>query len=171
MLKIKHMKKHEKNYTKIVEYKDQVSTGELDLEINNDLFGDLANDDGFWALHSEIDKKNVYSDSAPMKIEDAIKMLEELKSKGANYVEIDYNCDHYEYTFNGLNIRVATDDEVDAENKIIEEKEKIQKKKELLKDAEKSLKNYEAELKKDPTNTFYAGLIELTKKAIAEFKA
>jgi len=165
------MKKHEKNYTILKEFKDEISSGEIDIDY--DIFGNLSNDNDFWDKFSEINKDIQHSipdRSTSIKIDDIIKILENLKNKGSNYVNIDIDHDRNEYLFYGLNIRLATDDEIDLENKIIEENEKRKKKKEVLQDAEKSLQDYEIELKKDPSSTFYSGLIELTKKVIVELK-
>lgn len=98
------------------------TTPEVDFEMYDDVLGrkdanDAYEGDGCGVMY--IDNAPYYHNS-PMKIDDAIKILNELKEKGANYVSIDFNCDHPDYTFEGFEIRRATEAEIEEDN----EKEK-----------------------------------------------
>ena len=76
----------------------------------------------------------------PFSIEKMRKILNKLEKNGCNYVSIDYNCDHPNYTFYGVDIHVATQAEIDEED----EKEKQLK----LKEIETTLSNLEKEREK-----------------------
>ncbi len=49
----------------------------------------------------------------PFSIEKMRKILNKLEKNGCNYVAIDYNCDHPNYTLYGVDIHVATQAEID----------------------------------------------------------
>jgi hypothetical protein len=123
------MQEHEKGFTVIIEHKDRIESGELDYLLKKDFID--VNDEEAYDMYSEI-QTQYKSDAAPIKIDDMIKHLQDLKEKGCSYVEIDFNCDHYDYTFYGLDVRKATDEEVESENvKINAELEKRRKVQEL----------------------------------------
>lgn len=62
----------------------------------------------------------------PIKIEELEKILKELKESGCNYISIDYNPDHPDYTFYGIDVHAATEEEIvtqeEKENKEFLEK-------------------------------------------------
>jgi len=81
--------------------------------------------------------------NTPMPIDDAIRIIQELKDKGANYIEMDYHCDHVSYLFSGFEIRKATKEEIDGEQKRLDDMEKSKNLKRLneLKEEIKKLNN------------------------------
>lgn len=74
-------------------------------------------------------RRDISTESYPVKIETVEKMLSELKDKGSNYVEIDFHCDHGSYIMSGLDIRVADEKETEEYMKSSIEK----KRKEIIK--------------------------------------
>lgn len=97
--------KEVKVYRKII---DSTGFGELDFRLNED-FGVGEND--YITFVGERGR----ADAFPVKIDDMIDRLVELKEKGATHVEIDYHCDHIDYEIDGLKLELATDDHIDAE--------------------------------------------------------
>jgi len=121
------------------DYKKEESASEIDF----DLYADLKHDNCKEELNViRKENKNNYwaNDSYPIKIERLIKMLENLKKAGCNYVEIMYHTDHIGYYATGLKIRNATKEEIEkyeAETKRNKKKwEKIQKLREQIKEIE-----------------------------------
>ena len=71
---------------------------------------------------------NGYADAYPIKIEEVIQELVNMKDAGATHVEIGYHCDHIGYIFEGYKIKSMTSEEVeDVENKKKAEEEKQKK--------------------------------------------
>jgi hypothetical protein len=77
-----------------------------------------------------------------MPIDEAIEMLQKMKEKGANYIEIDYHCDHVSYLFSGWEIRLATPEEEAAETDA-QKSEQMQQKEEKIKELQKQLRELE----------------------------
>lgn len=120
-----------KNNTIVINRVFEETTPEVDFEMYNDILGqDNVNvayeEDGI----NFIDKEQFY-ENRPMSIEYLKKFIAKAESNGCNYVAIDYNCDHPDYTLHGIEIHSATDMEVDAEVKRIEEEKKKRVEKEL----------------------------------------
>jgi len=64
-------------------------------------------------------------DGGMVSIERLRKVLDEFESKGANYVNIDYHCDHNEVEVTGVVYRTSTEEEIkDFKNAQEEKKEK-----------------------------------------------
>ena len=79
--------------------------------------------------------KGIFTDNHPIKIRELEKVISKMKKSGCNYISIDYNCDHPDYTFCGIDAHQATDEEV---------KEEIEKdKNKKLYAAQERLKNLE----------------------------
>jgi hypothetical protein len=79
---------------------------ELDLELEEKFTIDVADlDDDYEFI--EICDTGGDANGYPMNIDTLIAELNHLKSKGANYVEIGYDCDHYGYAISGYEIRKA----------------------------------------------------------------
>ena len=55
----------------------------------------------------EIPRSFGSADTEPIKIDDVIKILTDLKEMGSTHVQMEYDCDHYEYTFSGMKIQLA----------------------------------------------------------------
>ena len=69
--------------------------------------------------------------NTPMPIDDALRIIQEMKDKGANFIEIDYHCDHITYLFSGFEIRKATEEEIKEEQKRLDDIEKSNRLKRL----------------------------------------
>ena len=93
------MKKHFFKITKI-------STAEILSQPEEDLGKNWENDKSIILPHP------LYFDSEPVAIKDVIETLVEMNSKGANYVCIDWHCDHRELEIVGLEFRHATPEEI-----------------------------------------------------------
>lgn len=81
--------------------------------------------------------------NTPMPIDDALRIIQEMKDKGANFIEIDFHCDHITYLFSGFEIRKATKKEIEKENELRKEANDLLKKKKIqdLKDEIEKLNN------------------------------
>lgn len=115
---------------------DEADVSEIDIDFN-EAFGfdyDYYND------IIDINKNKSSLDSEPILIDRLINILKELKNNGANYVQLEENCDHQGYDIEGFQIRLATPEEIENyhnKDKILEEEEK-----------KKKIKKLEEELKK-----------------------
>jgi hypothetical protein len=85
-----------------------VNTDDLPYLIQDDILGKDFEDD-----HDDIYEGNTNRVNDPIKIDDLIMMLVDLKTLGANYVSIDYHTDHREYELDGQEVRLATQEEID----------------------------------------------------------
>ena len=95
-------------------YKASESLTEIDFILRDKILGKdwSENEERFGQITLDNDHNNWQGESHPIKIDDVIKVLEKLKEKGSNYVEIMYHCDHIGYYFNGLDIHRSTNEEV-----------------------------------------------------------
>lgn len=112
--------------TIIIENKFEISSNELEDELRYDVLGsELADEayenDGFHTIEIH---NNIYADTLPIKISTLKEYIEQLEKSGCNYVAIDYNCDHSEYTFVGIDAHAASEQEVEEEKKILSKKRK-----------------------------------------------
>ena len=96
----------------------KISEKEIISQPEEDLGKDWEHDE------SLILPNNLYFDSEPVAIKDVIETLIEMNSKGANYVCIDWHCDHRELEIVGLEFRHATPEEIEEYKKSKSEKEK-----------------------------------------------
>lgn len=111
-------------------YLKEIELSEIDFELNEDIHRDWY-DIGKINNRVNITKNNKGSwegDTIPIKIDDVIKTLQQLKKSGANYAEIMYHSDHNGYVFNGLEIRKSTEKEIKEHSDKNKEKEIIEKK-------------------------------------------
>lgn len=99
----------------------KISEKEIISQPEEDLGKDWEHDE------SLILPNNLYFDSEPVAIKDVIEALLEMNSKGANYVCIDWHCDHRELEIVGLEFRHATPEEIEGYEKSKSEKEKKDK--------------------------------------------
>lgn len=117
------------NRTIICNSKKHITTEDVDNFMYNDILGSknvekiYDSDDGF----NVIDNGYGLSESYPIKIEILKNIISELEKDGCNYLTVDYNCDHPDYTFYGIEVHAASD----VENIEIEEKETQKKLKEI----------------------------------------
>jgi hypothetical protein len=121
----------------IKELIEDTGFSELDFVLEDDFGIDTE-----MSCYDIIENKRGRADAYPIKIDDMIKKLEDLKQKGASYVEIDYHCDHIGYDISGFFIRKSTEEESKEFIKIeMDEIEKINRIKALqdeIKKIEKS---------------------------------
>lgn len=100
-----------------IEYIDFKSKSEIDIDLYYEVLGRKDADEAYeeWGPHI-IDTSPCYHND-PIKIDTLMKQLRQLKNSGANYVAIDYHCDHHEYNVEGYAIRRATDEDIAEEEK------------------------------------------------------
>ena len=110
-------------------YKSEESLTEIDFTLRDKILGKGwdDNEERFGQIVLGNDHNSWKGESYPINIDDVNKVLEKLKKKGCNYVEIMYHSDHIGYYFNGLDIHRSTFKEVLENNKNIEEFEKAKK--------------------------------------------
>jgi len=84
---------------------------ELDFELQEKFTIEVADLDYDYQFIEICDKEG-YADGYPMSIDTLIAELNHIKTKGANYVSISYDCDHYAYTVSGYEIRKAESSEI-----------------------------------------------------------
>ena len=100
-----------------------------------DLLG-KENADNAYGINT-IEKGNVYLHPYPVKISVLKEIIAKAEEKGSNYMTVDYNCDHNEYEFAGIEIRVPDDMEIEEANN--KEKTKNQKAAENLRNRAQKL--------------------------------
>ena len=92
---------------------------------------------------TDIDKGEIYLEAIEIPISDLREMLDKAEDAGANFVSIDYHCDHMEYDVYGLKIERASTEDVKVD------KEKEEANAELVKQEEiERLEKKLGELKK-----------------------
>jgi hypothetical protein len=115
---------------------DEADVWEIDIDFK-EAFGfdyDYYND------IIDINKNKSSLDSEPILIDRLINILKELKNNGANYVQLEENCDNQGYDIEGFQIRLATPEEIENyhnKDKILEEEEKKEKIKKLEEELKK----------------------------------
>lgn len=112
----------------------QLETDELDFQFYND-FGVTYGGDELDIIRNKIG----YSDGYVINIDLFQSYIDKLKSMGANYLSLDYHCDHITYLIDGYEVREANQEEIDEKN------EKLEKFREEKKQAE--IKRLEIQLK------------------------
>ena len=115
---------------------DEADVSEIDFDFN-EAFGF---DYDYYDDIIDINKNKSSLDSEPILIDRLINILQELKNNGANYVQLEENCDHQGYDIEGFQIRLATTEEIENyynKDKILEKSKKQEK-----------IKRLEEELKK-----------------------
>ena len=82
---------------------DSIGINELDFEIQEELIkdSDLKDEDDY---KGEYIKYNYSAESFPIKIDEIRKIISELEKKGATYITIDPNLDHYGYDIQGIEL-------------------------------------------------------------------
>lgn len=150
-----------KNYTILKKYTEEIEISEIDF----DLQGDIIKEKGFSDISLDyivVDNKDSCwaRESHPIEIDRVISTLEKLKSGGSNYVEIMYHCDHIGYALNGVDVRLATDDEV-LENKKINQAKKDKNRKKEIKALEKRLRKLLGDNKKEEKKSDEIKILQL----------
>lgn len=131
--------------TIILESITHTKTNDLDLGLYYDILGNdnvetAYNEKGVETIH-----KGDYYDSYPVKIEDLKNAIKEAEEKGCNYMALDYNCDHPDFTFIGIHAHSPSEAEMeeikqkqikekmDEANRLIEEADRLRQKAEQIK--------------------------------------
>lgn len=106
--------------TIVFNYKGKKISGEVDFDVRYDILGEKLADKGFDedGFHEIEDRSNYYDH--PISIKELKKMIKHFEDLGSNYVAIEYNPDHPDYTVIGLEVHKASQEEVDAEIERIE---------------------------------------------------
>lgn len=136
------------NYTKdntiIINAKTEEYSGDVDFEMYGDILGREKVDAAYEESGVNTIDKGLCIDNIPVKIEVLKKIIENFEKEGCNYITIEYNCDHPDYTFYGVDVHSATDKEIE-EIKTKKDKEKKEKAEMLRRKAEEfeeNLKNW-----------------------------
>jgi predicted metallo-beta-lactamase superfamily hydrolase len=86
----------------------EVEVSEIDFLFNTKFGFDYDTHDDIVT----IENGQFASDSYPIEIDKMIEILQSIKEKGANYVELNYHCDHIGYEVFGFDIRTSTPEEI-----------------------------------------------------------
>jgi hypothetical protein len=117
------------------------TTGEIDFDMYDDILGHEKVEVAYES--NGVETVGDFFDAKPLKIEVLKQIIADAEKEGCNYITIDYNCDHPDYTFYGVDVHSATDEEIkEIHNK--EKKSKEEKAKRLREQAER----FTAEAKK-----------------------
>jgi hypothetical protein len=104
----------------IVKNVGEICTEEIDFKFYNDLFGEETVQEMYDG--DEHPSDFIIDDSSIdihlMSIEYLESIIAELKAKGANYVAIDYNCDHPDYTIHGCSVQEASSETIQEAKEI-----------------------------------------------------
>ena len=96
---------------------------------SNDVTSELYDQFGFdiekHDYFVEIPRSFGAADSDPIDINQAIKILTDLREKGSSHIQIFYHCDHREYIFSGMKIELADDELIDRYENYQEDQRKI----------------------------------------------
>jgi serine phosphatase RsbU (regulator of sigma subunit) len=129
--------------TLVSEVKGQKSSSDLNCEYEFDLLGEERYNAVYENDFVQVIDKGPRLEQYPISIEKLRDILDVLEKNECNYVSIDYNCDHPDYTFYGVDIHVATQAEIDE----ADEKEKQTELEEINKSLAKLEKEKERILK------------------------
>jgi hypothetical protein len=130
-------------------YLEQIELDDLDAVWQEQLMGPTSEGHDYDLVS---DEQLFWAESEPIFIDTVISTLEGLKKEGANFVEVESNCDHHSYTFSGVSLELLPDSvtiDVETEilkNRIEEKKRLIEQTKLIEKNHQKSLKDLEDEL-------------------------
>ena len=116
------MAKNKNTYITVTKVK-HTEVSEIDFDLHSKFKFDYENGGDFIS----IDGPGQSLDSEPVDISRMIKILADMKQKGANYVRIEYHVDHIGYEVEGLNIRKSNDQEIstyEEKNESLEDKKK-----------------------------------------------
>jgi hypothetical protein len=94
----------------------EISSPDLTCDYEYDLLGEDRYNAAWEDDCVQMIDKGLQIDKYPFIIEKLREVLDFMEKNGCNYVSIDYNCDHPDYTFYGVDIHVATQEEIDEED-------------------------------------------------------
>ena len=95
-------------------YVKEIEHSEIDFDLPENVLGREVDTLDIRNIFVSREGKWWTGEGEPMEIDKVIKTLNELKDKGANYVEMMYHCDHIGYVFNGVDIHESTKEELEA---------------------------------------------------------
>jgi len=109
------MKKREytPDNTIVVHTKIEHSTGESDFEMYEDILGIEKVNAAYDYAGVNTIEEGVFLDGYPVKIELLKSFIDKAEKEGCNYIGIEYNCDHPDYTFFGVDVHVASEEELE----------------------------------------------------------
>lgn len=100
----------------VCNYKAQEELSEIDFDLYESLFPKWSENDEEHPEQITIfpNDEPLYwvGESYPISIKDVIKVLNDMKEKGCDYVEIMYHTDHIGYVFTGLDVHKASEKEI-----------------------------------------------------------
>lgn len=153
------------NNTIFISLKKEISSPEVDFEMYDDILGkdnvELAYENDGVNL---IENKPI--GNYPISIEYLKRIISTLEEKGCNYISIDYNCDHPDYTFYGLDVHQATKDEISEKEKK-EKEDAIKYHENRLKSIDKKRNDYYEKIKLGIDND-YLNFLDKTIKSLDE---
>lgn len=88
------------------------SFGELDFVLYDEFGFDYEIYDDFVT----IEKGQGQADGFPVKIDQMIEKLQQMKNEGATHVEISYHCDHFDYEISGYKIETSSQEDINERN-------------------------------------------------------
>jgi len=109
---------------------EDITRDELDIPFREKFGVDYDSDDIDDLVEIEKGVGQVY-DNHPIQIDDVISILQSMKDKGANYVQISYHTDHFGYEFSAFNIEPSTVGEIEDYKNAKEAKKQAAKQKEI----------------------------------------
>jgi len=102
--------------TLVSEIKIQISSPDLYPDYKFDLLGKERYESACDKDGVQLINNGECTDQCPFSIKKLREILDTLEEKGSNYISIDYNYDHPDYTFYGVDIHVASQLEIDEKN-------------------------------------------------------
>lgn len=118
---------------------EDVEYSELDLEMQEKFGFDYDDENDFIT----IEEGQGCADGFPIEIDRMIRVLKNMKIKGATHVEMNYHCDHIGYEISAYEIKKATSEDIDKYHGIKKKKAEDAKKQEIEK-LQKRIKELES---------------------------
>jgi len=114
-------------------YIQETEISEIDFDLYDKVLGKEWEDMDCDQERIELGRKEKWwtGESHPIEIDRIIKLLNNLKIKGANFVEIMYHCDHIGYVFNGVDIHKSTEGEIENHLDQLKKRKEAEKQKEI----------------------------------------
>lgn len=108
---------------------------ELDFVLQDEFGFDYENNSDLVQIEKT---SNYYADAEPIRIDEMIEILNNLKKSGSTHVQIESHGDHHGYDISGFEIRLSTEEEINEyELDLKIKKDKKDKISELQKQIEK----------------------------------
>lgn len=94
------------------QYVVEDSVNEIDFDLYE--YFKLKENDTLEIITKPNKKANWSGESYPINVDTLLSMLNNMKEKGCNFVEVMYHTDHIGYVVNGLNIQPSANEELAA---------------------------------------------------------